>query len=530
MSKTSMCLSMLRILNSYDIISKGELAVLLDTNERNIVEYKNELEACGYHITVTPGKFGGYSIDKSEMLPSAKLTEEEKASLQEACHMLHKSKSFLHEKEFSNAVGKILLNKVTKNETSNLIIERFPLKMPKEELEMRYNILDEAIKKKVKVLMEYNSANGKTQEYIFHPYTLYNYNLGWYVLGFIENKSNHTLSQKPYYYKLNRIENIKLLNDHYSPLITFNVRDYLNSYGMTRAGKLYHIKLILTSPYNSVVGERIYGDNQRVEVLDSMHTILECNMRGLENVKAFVLYFGSSAKLLEPTNLIDEIISEEKKMLSQQVSNKTIFFDFNGTIIDDLDLCLNILNKMLSENGYNIVTREKYLDIFGFPIQEYYEKAGFDFSRDDFKELSKEFIELYQRPSLSCPLHVHAIETLKRAQDLGYNVVLLTASEKKNVTEQLEHFGLLKYFNAVLGIDNIYASSKVQIGLDYINNYNLDRNQCYMIGDTDHDCEVARKMGINVISYTKGHQSKERLSKVNDKLVDDLLDLFDYVK
>ena len=30
---------------------------------------------------------------------------------------------------------------------------------------------------------------------------------------------------------------------------------------------------------------------------------------------------------------------------------KTIFFDFNGTIINDVDLCLNILNEMLKENG-----------------------------------------------------------------------------------------------------------------------------------------------------------------------------------
>ena len=72
-----MCFEMLKLLNAYDIISKGELAVLLETNERNIIEYKNELESCGYQINVIPGKFGGYSLNKESLMPSLALTENE---------------------------------------------------------------------------------------------------------------------------------------------------------------------------------------------------------------------------------------------------------------------------------------------------------------------------------------------------------------------------------------------------------------------------------------------------------------------
>lgn len=48
---------------------------------------------------------------------------------------------------------------------------------------------------------------------------------------------------------------------------------------------------------------------------------------------------------------------------------KTIFFDFNGTIINDVDLCLNILNEMLKENGLEPITLERYREIFTFPIK-----------------------------------------------------------------------------------------------------------------------------------------------------------------
>ena len=58
---------------------------------------------------------------------------------------------------------------------------------------------------------------------------------------------------------------------------------------------------------------------------------------------------------------------------------------------------------------------------------------------------------------------------IKKLLDEQYNVVLLTASEINNVIEQLKHFGLYNYFNDVLGTSNIYAKSKVEIGVNYIN-------------------------------------------------------------
>ena len=68
---------------------------------------------------------------------------------------------------------------------------------------------------------------------------------------------------------------------------------------------------------------------------------------------------------------------------------KYIVFDFNGTIIDDVDLCLNLLNEMLEVEDLPLVSLEKYKNIFTFPIIEYYKKAGFTFQKHSFKELSE---------------------------------------------------------------------------------------------------------------------------------------------
>ena len=59
---------------------------------------------------------------------------------------------------------------------------------------------------------------------------------------------------------------------------------------------------------------------------------------------------------------------------------KHIFFDFNGTIINDLDLCLDLLNQILTKQNKRNLSMEEYKNVFTFPIRDYYIAAGVDFN------------------------------------------------------------------------------------------------------------------------------------------------------
>jgi len=530
MSKTSLSIQMLNYLYGRNKVSKAELSQVLETNERNIIEYKKELIDAGYDISYTPGRYGGYSLDKNSLFHSINLTDFEKKILLEASNYLANNKEFLHGEEFSLAIGKILSNSRQVDSFEKINIERFPLIMPKKDLKDRYDALDNAINLNLKVYLKYRSLKNVVRESLFNPYALYSYNDSWYVIGFYEDPIRHTLSYEPYYLKLNRIVDYKVTKDKFRPIITFDLNKYLDKMGMSKNGKLYHIKLLLRSPQSFLASERVFGENQQITELDSSHIILECDMRNLDNIISFINYFGDSVKVLEPKEIRNMVIDTQKKMLvNEGVYKKTVFFDFNGTIIDDLDLCLNILNEMLAKKGLNPISKERYRDIFTFPIKDYYIEAGFDFSKYSFEDLSKEFIVKYQKPSLSCPLHEGIVDILKKLREDGYNVVLLTASKKSNVIEQLQSFDILKYFNEVLGIDDIYASSKVQIGLDYMKNYEINPKDAIMVGDTLHDAKVASEMGIDVLLYSKGHQSRKRLETSNKKVIDNLSEIFKYI-
>ena len=195
-----------------------------------------------------------------------------------------------------------------------------------------------------------------------------------------------------------------------------------------------------------------------------------------------------------------------------------IIFDFNGTILDDVDLCINILNYMLEEHGYQKITKERYLEIFTFPIIEYYKLAGFDFNKYSFNDLSIEFINMYQQASLKCPLYEGVIHLLETLNKLNKKIILLSASQIDNLLEQTNHFDITKYFNHVLGLDNIHARSKVDIAKKFFIENNIDLSKAIMIGDTIHDMEVANELNIDSILIANGHQSYDRLIKLKNEV------------
>lgn len=211
--------------------------------------------------------------------------------------------------------------------------------------------------------------------------------------------------------------------------------------------------------------------------------------------------------------------------------NKYIFLDFNGTVLDDVDLCLNLLNEMLSEKEKKTVDIVNYKKIFDFPIIKYYKAAGFTFEGYTFEELANVFIVEYTKRN---PIESHIFEDLKDfvdgAKSYGYKVVICSASKKHLLLDQLKYFGILDLFDDVIGLDNHYAASKLELAKQYVENIEINKEKSYFIGDTTHDAEVGYACGLNVLLIDRGHQSEDVLVKAKSLILHTLLDVLEILK
>ncbi len=202
-----------------------------------------------------------------------------------------------------------------------------------------------------------------------------------------------------------------------------------------------------------------------------------------------------------------------------KINSNTLVFDFNGTLIDDLDICLELLNKMLKEKGHEgNISKEKYLSIFTFPIIDYYTESGFRFPKDDFPSLAKEFDIDYRNAFPNLKLFSDVKEVLAYFHKKK-RLIVLSATKQDNLEEELKMNGIYDYFDAVIGIKDIYGRSKVGEAKEYFSKTNINPEEMTFIGDTLHDDEVAKEIGGKSILVARGHQNKERLSSAKDAII-----------
>lgn len=312
MGKTSICIEMLKMLNTGRTIKISEFANLFETNPRNIIEYRKELEDAGYSIITIPGKYGGYKLEKDDLFPVLKLTNDEKLALNDCFSFILKQQDFTKKKELFSVMGKVCSSYYSSNSNDVIVIDRFPLAMSEEEIRNRYLAIEYCITHKRAIEIEYLSLKNTVKKQIVDPYLLYNFNNAWFMLCWHEKHGDIC------YYKLNRIQSFKILDDKkFIVWKNFNPNDYLDSFGMKNNGDYHHVKFIATGPYASLVKERIYGKNQIVTSLDDTSTQVEVDMQNKENILVFILGFNKNIKVLEPQWLIDEL-KEYSEFLKNQ--------------------------------------------------------------------------------------------------------------------------------------------------------------------------------------------------------------------
>lgn len=204
---------------------------------------------------------------------------------------------------------------------------------------------------------------------------------------------------------------------------------------------------------------------------------------------------------------------------------ETVVWDWNGTLLDDLDYCLEIANELFGECGLAALSRERYRAIFDFPVRLYYERAGLSLDEAGFRALSVEFCARFERRLEGVPLFARASALVQSLATRGTRQLVLSNAEQGSLTRQIERWGLGALFDGVQGRSDTFATGKVEAGRALIAQRRVNLERAVLIGDTLHDAEVAAQLGLDCVLISAGHQSAERLSSAGCRVVESLDEL-----
>ncbi len=211
--------------------------------------------------------------------------------------------------------------------------------------------------------------------------------------------------------------------------------------------------------------------------------------------------------------------------MTKQPCIRHVVWDWNGTLWDDTALCIDIMNDLLRERALPALNKERYQAIFDFPVIKYYERLGFDFSTESFAVVGAEFIRRYELRRTEAALHPATRETLGQLAERKLHQSVLSAYRHDTLETLLVSSGIRSFFMGVLGSDNVYAEGKIEQGRRWIKHLGLPPDEVVLIGDTQHDFEVASAMECRCLLIAAGYHPRSRLEQLGVPVLDQIEEL-----
>ena len=131
----------------------------------------------------------------------------------------------------------------------------------------------------------------------------------------------------------------------------------------------------------------------------------------------------------------------------------------------------------------------------------------------------------YEERKIEVGLFKEAENVLAKISELNIGQSILSAYSQQTLEEIVNQFKINHYFTHLVGLDHIYATSKLELGFDLMKRLGNGKGESLLIGDTKHDFEVASEIGADCILIASGHQSKAKLSECGVEVFDSLSEI-----
>lgn len=205
-----------------------------------------------------------------------------------------------------------------------------------------------------------------------------------------------------------------------------------------------------------------------------------------------------------------------------------IVWDWNGTLLDDAQACINALNVFLRERNLMPLDLDRYRRTFGFPVRAFYGTLGIVVDDAAWDQLAVAFHRRYHREPVA--IHPEVPQTLAWLRDRGVTQSILSACEQSLLVSQIAAHGLTEYFQQVQGTDNFDGRSKIEVGRALFARLGPADGKRLLIGDTLHDAEVADALGCDCLLVAHGHQNPVQLRRAGCPVIDSLAELPEYIE
>jgi len=180
--------------------------------------------------------------------------------------------------------------------------------------------LEEACRGSKQVWMSYYTASrNATSERVLDPYLLHIYRgTNPYVIGWCHKRDEVR------WFRVDRIRELKLLEDGFERKPDFNAKDHLEMIFQHEVGGVpVTVRIWFDAKVAPYIRERRWHPTQELQEHEDGAVTLQMVVRGMNDVKRWVLGYGRGARVLEPPELV-AMVRDEIEGMGQRYSPQVV--------------------------------------------------------------------------------------------------------------------------------------------------------------------------------------------------------------
>jgi phosphoglycolate phosphatase len=189
------------------------------------------------------------------------------------------------------------------------------------------------------------------------------------------------------------------------------------------------------------------------------------------------------------------------------MTQKTIIFDFDGTIADTFSVLLNIYNDSAARFNSKQVKGKDIEKLRSQRPQQFLKEYGVTGFKAPMmalyikRQLTRHLLEISVVPGMD--------KAIKQLKGNGNKIGILTSNSKPNVELFLQQNSLIDYFDFICTSKNIFRKDRALMKV--VKNQHLNRADVIYVGDETRDIEACKRVSIKIIAVTWGFNSEQIL-------------------
>jgi len=190
-----------------------------------------------------------------------------------------------------------------------------------------------------------------------------------------------------------------------------------------------------------------------------------------------------------------------------------ILFDFDGTLVDSLEVVVSIVlrHASASERRYFEENRNRLKDI---GVRQAMQESG----TSSVRLVYLLGCVLYELKTKSHSLQLFdGIEQVVRALASEYTLGIVSTNSARKITQTLKAHHLGSAFSFISSHSSIFGKAERIQKAARENNFSL--NQAVYVGDEDRDVEATKTLGLPMIAVAWGYNSEQRLREAGADLL-----------